>query len=75
MISEITANTFATIGIVVGIFCGIALVLTVLILVVSKVCRIDTDEKLEQVASGLDAKELETFYSVFRTIVERLEKI
>ena len=33
------------------------------------------DDKLEQVASGLDAKELETFYSVFRTIVERLEKI
>ena len=53
MISEITANTFATIGIVVGIFCGIALVLTVLILVVSKVCRIDTDEKLEQVLEKL----------------------
>ena len=46
MISEITANTFATVGIVVGIFCAIALVLTILILVVSKVCKIDTDEKL-----------------------------
>ncbi len=53
MISEITANTFATVGIVVGIFCAIALVLTILILVVSKVCKIDTDEKLERVLEKL----------------------
>lgn len=33
------------------------------------------DEKLELVAAGLDAKELEIFYSVFGAIVERLENI
>lgn len=53
VISEITAGTFATVGIVAAIFCGIALVLTVLILVVSKVCRIDSDEKLEQIIEKL----------------------
>ena len=33
------------------------------------------DDKLERVASGLSAGDLETFYRVFGTIVERLEQI
>lgn len=33
------------------------------------------DEKLERVAAGLSPGELETFYRVFGTIVERLERI
>ena len=33
------------------------------------------DDKLERVASGLSAEDLETFYRVFGTIVERLEQI
>ncbi len=33
------------------------------------------DEKLERVAAGLSEEELDTFYRVFGTIVERLERI
>lgn len=53
MICDITPNTFVTVGIVAALFCGLALILAVLILVVSRVCKIDTDEKLEQVLEKL----------------------
>ena len=39
MISEITLDTLGTVGIVAAVFCGVAIVMTVLILVVSKAVR------------------------------------
>ncbi len=50
---NVAGDLFAKIGISAAIFCGIALVLTILILVVSKVCKIDSDEKLEKVIENL----------------------
>lgn len=50
---NLASDLFTKIGISAAIFCGIALVLTVLILVVSKVCKINSDEKLEQVIENL----------------------
>lgn len=44
---------FAEVGIVIGIFAGIAILLTALILIVSKVCKVEADEKMEEVLSHL----------------------
>jgi Na+-translocating ferredoxin:NAD+ oxidoreductase RNF subunit RnfB len=49
----ITADTFKTIGIVAGIFAGIALVLVILILVVGKVFKVDVDEKVTKILENL----------------------
>ncbi len=41
------------VGIVIGIFCGIAVLLCILILIITKVCKVDSDEKVTQVLEHL----------------------
>lgn len=41
------------VGLVIGIFCGIAFLLSILILIITKVCKVDTDEKVLQVLEHL----------------------
>jgi Na+-translocating ferredoxin:NAD+ oxidoreductase RNF subunit RnfB len=52
-LGAITSETFKTVGIVAGIFAGIALVLVILILVVGKVFKVDVDEKVTNILNNL----------------------
>lgn len=52
-LGEINAETWKTVGIVVGICAGIALVITVAILVVGKVFKVDMDEKVTKILENL----------------------
>jgi Na+-translocating ferredoxin:NAD+ oxidoreductase RNF subunit RnfB len=49
----ITADTWVTVGIVVGIFAAIAIVIVALILIVGKVFKVDVDEKVTQILENL----------------------
>ncbi len=52
-LGEINEQTWTTVGIVAGIFLGIALLLVVLILVIGKVFKVDVDEKVENILGNL----------------------
>lgn len=52
-LGSVTGETWATVGIVAGIFAGIAIVLTVLILVVGKVFKVNVDEKVTKILENL----------------------
>ena len=53
LLSDISIDTLTKVGIVAAVFCGLALLLAILILVISRVCKIETDEKLEKVLEKL----------------------
>ena len=50
---EFTTQTWITVGIVAAIFAGSALVIGALILVVSKVFKVDVDEKITKILENL----------------------
>lgn len=50
---EITSKTWISVGIVAAIFAGTALLIGALILVVSKVFKVNVDEKIEKICSNL----------------------
>ncbi|MCD8205219.1 MAG: 4Fe-4S binding protein [Clostridia bacterium] len=52
-LGTIDMETFKTIGIIVGIFGGIAIVLVILILVVGKFFKVDVDEKVTKILENL----------------------
>jgi Na+-translocating ferredoxin:NAD+ oxidoreductase RNF subunit RnfB len=52
-LGSITAETWKTVGIVVGIFAAIAVVIVALILIVGKVFKVDMDEKVTKILSNL----------------------
>jgi Na+-translocating ferredoxin:NAD+ oxidoreductase RNF subunit RnfB len=52
-LGSITADTWKTVGIVVGIFAAIAIVIVALILIVGKVFKVDMDEKVTKILDNL----------------------
>lgn len=52
-LGQITAETWKTVGIVVGIFAGIAILLVVAILIVGKFFKVNVDEKISEITEKL----------------------
>jgi Na+-translocating ferredoxin:NAD+ oxidoreductase RNF subunit RnfB len=52
-VGKITAETWKTVGIVIGIFAAIAIVIVALILIVGKLFKVDMDEKVTNILSNL----------------------
>jgi Na+-translocating ferredoxin:NAD+ oxidoreductase RNF subunit RnfB len=52
-LGQITAETWKTVGIVVGIIAAIAIIITILILVVGKVFKVNMDEKVTNILNNL----------------------
>lgn len=52
-IGEVNAETWKTVGIVIGIFAAVALVIVALILIVGKVFKVDVDEKVTKILENL----------------------